>query len=226
MSHKVIITGASGMVGRGVLLECLDDVRIVEVLMVNRRPLGISHPKLREVLLADFMDVPSIAEEFRDFDACFYCMGVSALGLSEAEYTRLTFDLAKAWADAVYAVAPGAVFNYVSGQGTDSSERGRLMWARVKGRTENYVLGHGFRDAYAFRAGFILPERGIRSPKRSYNTVFAILRPLFPLFRHIDAITSTTRMGRAMIATLDTRSSEKHLSNSAINRLAEAAPPS
>ena len=161
---KVIITGSTGMVGKGVLLECLESPKIEEVLIINRSTLGMEHPKLKEVLLADFSTVESIKDELESYDACFYCMGVSSVGMSEEQYTIITYDVTKAFADVLYELNPDMVFIYVSGTGTDSSEKSRIMWARVKGRTENMVLNKGFKDAYAFRPGAIIRDLDLRRP--------------------------------------------------------------
>ena len=218
---KVIITGSTGMVGRGVLLECLESPEIEKVLVVNRRPIGMAHDKLEEVLLSDFTQVESIKDQLKGFDGCFYCMGVSAIGLSEEEYTEITYETTRAFAELLYHLNPDAVFNYVSGTGTDSSEKGRAMWARVKGRTENMVLNMGFKDAYAFRPGFIVPEKGIKSNTGWYNFFYVILRPLFPMLKKSRSVTTTTKLGQAMINTLDHPSAKKHLENRDINALAE-----
>lgn len=225
MGKKIILTGSTGMVGQGVLLECLDDPRIERVLAINRRTLGMSHPKLEELLLPDFLDIATQREHLRGYDACFYCMGISAVGLDEASYTRITYATTEAFANVLYELDPASVFVYVSGQGTDSSEQGRLMWARVKGRTENMVFAKGFGDAYAFRPGIILPERDIRSATGWYNTMYAILRPLFPLLERLDSVTTTTRVGRAMIQTLFAPPEKKVLGNREINALADTSAP-
>ena len=222
MKKRVILTGSTGMVGRGVLLECLDDPRIEAVLTINRRTLGMEHPKLREILLADFLAIATLREQLRGYDACFYCMGVSAFGLDEATYTRITYATTAAFAEVLYELNPALTFVYVSGQGTDRSEAARLMWARVKGRTENKVLDQGFAAAYAFRPGIILPERGIRSATGWYNALYTLLRPLFPLLERLDSVTTTTRVGRAMINTLFYSPEGRVLSNPGINRLAQA----
>ncbi|PHN07143.1 NAD-dependent epimerase/dehydratase family protein [Flavilitoribacter nigricans] len=219
---KVIITGSTGMVGQGVLLECLDHPQIEKVLVVNRSTLGMEHPKLAEVLLADFMDVASVKEQLRGYDGCFYCMGVSAVGMDEQTYTHITYDTTRAFVEVLYELNPDMVFNYVSGTGTDSSEKGRLMWARVKGRTENLVLQRGFKDAYAFRPGVILPEKGIQSKTGWYNTMYSLTRPIFPWLKKLSAVTTTTKVGLAMIHTLFTPSDQKILENVDINRLAES----
>ncbi len=221
MGDKVIITGSTGMVGRGVLMECLDHDKIREVLVINRHSLGMTHPKLREVLLSDFTQVETIKENLHGYDACFYCMGVSAVGLDEEKYTRIIYGMTKAMVDVLYELNPNMVFNYVSGAGTDSTELGRTMWARVKGKAENMVLQKGFKDAYMFRPGAIIPEKGIKSRTGWYNTIYAIIRPLFPLMKKSKNITTTTKIGLAMINSLFQQQDLKYLENRDINTLAE-----
>ncbi|MEZ4989260.1 MAG: NAD(P)H-binding protein [Saprospiraceae bacterium] len=216
---KVIITGSTGMVGRGVLLECLDSARIEEVLVINRSSLEMQHPKLKELLLTDFMQIDTVKDQLKGYDACFYCMGISAVGMSEADYTRITYTTTETFVNVLYELNPNMVFVYVSGMGTDSSEKGRQMWARVKGRTENTVFSKGFKAAYAFRPGIIIPERGIQSKTAWYNTMYAITRPLFPLFKRSKSVTTTTRLGQAMINTLSGVGSKKILENPDINEL-------
>lgn len=217
---KVIITGSTGMVGKGVLLECLDHPQIEKVLIINRSPLGIQHAKLEEILLADFSEIADLKDDLQGYDACFYCMGVSAVGMPEEKYYQITYTTTEAFADVLYELNPNMVFNYVSGTGTDSSEKGRLMWARVKGKTENMILNKGFKDAYAFRPGVILPEKGIQSKTGWYNTMYTITKPLFPLLKKWKLVTTTTRVGQAMINTLFTPTDKKILENVDINELA------
>jgi hypothetical protein len=164
--------------------------------------------------------VATVQDRLQGYDACFYCMGISALGLSEAEYDRITYQTAKAFADVLYVLNPNMVFNYVSGQGTDGSEKGSIMWARVKGKTENMVFAKGFKTALAFRPGVILPERGIKSRTPLYNFGYLITRPFFPLMRLSNNVTSTTRIGQAMINTLFQTPSNRILDNAAINEFA------
>lgn len=218
---KVIITGATGMVGKGVLLECLDHESISEVLVINRSSLGMEHPKLKEILLKDFAQLETVQNQLKGYDACFFCMGVSVLGLNEESYTQITYNITKKFTDVLYALNPNMVFNYVSGAGTDSTEKGRSMWARVKGRTENYVLNKGFKDAYAFRPGGIIPERGIKSRTGWYNAFYVLTRPLFPLMKKSKSITTTTRIGQAMIYTLFHSQESKHLESKDINAMAQ-----
>jgi nucleoside-diphosphate-sugar epimerase len=217
---KVIITGSTGMVGKAVLIECLESNDVEEVLVVNRNPLEMEHPKLREVILKDFSDVTPIKDSLAGYDACFYCMGVSAVGMSKEKYYHITYSMTEAFARALHDLNPGMIFNYVSGTGTDSSEEGRMMWARVKGKTENMVLNMGFKDAYAFRPGIILPEKGVKSKTGWYNAVYVITRPLFPLLRKLGSVISSPMMGQAMINSVLYPIEKKFLENKDIKHLA------
>lgn len=220
MSHRVVITGATGMVGKSVLLECLDSPFIEQVLAVNRRPVGITHPKLREVLVDDLARVADIRDELKGYDACFFGMGVSAAGMREADYTHLSYTIPKAWVETLYALDPHMTFIYVSGMGTDETEQGRIMWARVKGRTENLVLGKGFAHAYAIRLGALLPERGIRSSTRLYRILYTIMRPFFPLMRRSKHVITSTAFGRGIINLIRIPQPDGRLTNADLNRLA------
>lgn len=220
MKYSVILTGASGMIGEGVLLECLESDAIDKVLVINRSSINQKHPKLKEVLLKDFTKASSIKEELSNYDACFFCMGTSAIGKSEAEYTEITFDAIAAFADILYSQNPHMVFNYVSGQGTDSSEKGNIMWARVKGKTENEVLNKGFKDAYAFRIGVVIPEKGIKSRTNWYQFFYTLMSPFYSLLKKSKNITTTTKVGLAMINSLNNSSENKHLENKEINEMA------
>lgn len=217
---RVIITGSTGMVGKGVLLECLEDSSVEQVLVINRKSLGISYPKLKEVILLDFHDFSGIDSQFIGFDACFHCMGVSSAGMKEDKFSDLTYTISKALATSLFTINPNILVCYVSGEGTDSTEKGKLMWARVKGRTENMFLNMGFKDAYAFRPGAILPERGIKSKTQLYNFAYILLKPFFPLMKRMKNITSTTNMGRAMINLYAHPQELKHLEGADINRIA------
>jgi uncharacterized protein YbjT (DUF2867 family) len=198
---NVILFGATGMVGQGVLRECLLDPSVQKVLSIVRTPSNQQHPKLRELIHTDFFNYSAIESQLTGFDACFFCLGVSSAGMSEAQYTHFTHDLTLAAASTLARLNPRMTFIYVSGAGTDSSERGRTMWARVKGRTENDLLKLPFRAAYMFRPGFIQPLHGIRSKTKLYQFLYNILSPIFPLVkaafpRHI---TTTEQIGRAML---------------------------
>ncbi len=219
---KVVITGSTGMVGKGVLLECLESPDIEKVLVINRSTIGLTHPKLIEVLLSDFSQVHEIKNHFDGYDACFHCMGISSVGMSEENYAHVTYGMTKALADSMYELNPNSVFNYVSGSGTDSSEKGRTMWARVKGRTENYILNKGFKDAYMFRPGAIIPEKGIKSKTGWYSWIYLVMTPIFPLLKKLSSITTTTKIGVAMIKSVTKGFDLKHLENQDINKLSEA----
>jgi uncharacterized protein YbjT (DUF2867 family) len=198
---KVLLFGATGMIGQGVLRECLRDDNVEHVLTIGRRATGQTHPKLREIVHADLMNLAPLQHELKRVDACFFCLGVSALGLSEDEYSRITYDLTLAVAHALVAANPAMTFIYVSGAATDSTERGRAMWARVKGRTENALLRLPFRS-FMFRPGAIIPLHGIRSSTMWYNAIYALIRPFYPILRRIapGMFTTTDQVGRAMIA--------------------------
>lgn len=201
---KVIITGATGMVGKGVLLECLDDKNIAEVLVIGRNAVDVRHPKLKEIIHADFSSFESIKNQLAGYDACFYCMGVSSAGMNAEKYTHLTYDFVMALAGVLYQLNPGMVFNYVSGQGTGSGEKGRTMWARVKGKTENDLLKMGFKNAFMFRPGAIIPLRGIKSRTKLYQFMYDYFMWLIKLVKLLapNSVVNTTQIGRAMINTL------------------------
>jgi uncharacterized protein YbjT (DUF2867 family) len=198
---NVVIFGASGMVGQGVLLECLRDTGVERVLVIGRSSAGRQHAKQREVLVKDLFDVASYADELRGLDACFFCLGVSSAGMSEAAYRRLTYDLTVVIAQELAMRNSALCFVYVSGAGTDTTERGRTMWARVKGATENALLRMPFRSAFMFRPGLIQPLDGIRSKTRVYQIVLVLAAPALPLLRRaFPRSTSTTReIGQAML---------------------------
>ncbi len=198
---RVILFGATGMVGQGVLRECLRDERVTGVLAVVRSPLATRDPKLREARPADFTDLSDVEDEFDGADACLFCLGVSSIGMAEDAYTRVTYDFTLAAADAVARQAPGATFVYVSGAGTDSIERGRSMWARVKGRTENALLAHADLDAYMLRPGFIQPLHGAASRTRWVRVTYAALRPVTGTVRRLfpRSMCTTEQLGRAML---------------------------
>jgi nucleoside-diphosphate-sugar epimerase len=218
---EVLITGSTGMVGRSVLLECMESDKVDKITIINRGTIGFEHPKIKEILLNDFSQIETIRPDLGSFDACFHCMGVSALGMSIENYTHITFTLTKKLTDLMFELNPDMVFNYVSGIGTDSSEKGSSMWARVKGKTENYILNKGFGDAYMIRLGAILPEKGIKSKTGWYNTLYVILRPLFPLLKKSSNFITTTAFGQAMINTMFFPQNKKYLENKDLNRLAE-----
>jgi uncharacterized protein YbjT (DUF2867 family) len=198
---NVVIFGASGMVGQGVLLECLRDTGVERVLVIGRSSTGRQHAKQREVLVKDLFDVASYADELSGLDACFFCLGVSSAGMSEAAYRRLTYDLTVVIAQELAMRNSALCFVYVSGAGTDTTERGRTMWARVKGATENALLRMPFRSAFMFRPGLIQPLDGIRSKTRAYQIVLVLGAPVLPLLRRAfpRSISTTREIGQAML---------------------------
>lgn len=208
------------MVGKSVLLECLESEKVEKVTLINRSTVGIDHPKINEVLLKDFSQIKTYRTDLGMPDACFHCMGVSALGMSEEKYTHITYELTKILTDLMYDLNPDMVVNYVSGIGTDSSEKGSSNWARVKGKTENYILNKGFKDAYMIRLGAILPEKGIKSKTGWYNALYVVMKPFFPLIKKSSNVITTTAFGRAMINTLFFPQPKKYLENKDLNSLA------
>jgi len=199
---KVILFGGSGMVGQGVLRECLIDPGVETVLSIGRSPLGVQHPKLREIIHGDFTDYSAIRPQLAGYDACFFCLGVSSIGMDAERYRHLTYDLTMAAARTLSELNPGMVFTYVTGRGTDSTEQGALRWARVKGKTENDLLKLPFKAAYMFRPNGIQPLHGVRSKTGWVNAVYAVSGPLLSLMARIapNQMTTSERLGRAMIS--------------------------
>jgi len=220
---KVIVTGTTGMVGRGVLLECLDHAEITEVLSISRRPTEIDHPKLKELIHQDFSEFASVAEQIKGYDACYACMGISSAGMKEEQYTRLTYDFTLSLAKELHGLNPEITFTYVSGAGTDSSEKGRSMWARVKGKTENDLLNLGFKQAFMFRPGGIIPLRGIQPSSKLYRVLINNLKWLLKLIKKIapSAVVDTTQIGLAMINVTKKGYDKKVLKHRDIQILAE-----
>ncbi|MEM8968343.1 MAG: NAD-dependent epimerase/dehydratase family protein [Bacteroidota bacterium] len=198
---KVIITGATGMIGKGVLLECLDHEAISEVLVIGRNPVGITHPKLKEQLHQDFSDFTPLATSLVGYDACYYSLGISAAGLSEEQYRKITYDYTMALAEVLYQNNPEMTFIFVSGQGTDSSGTSSMMWARVKGKAENDLLEMGFKQAFMFRPGVLMPLRGIKSRTRAYQFMYDYFMWLVKAIKVLvpSYVVSTTQIGLAMI---------------------------
>jgi uncharacterized protein YbjT (DUF2867 family) len=234
---KVILFGASGMIGQAALRECLLDPGVELVVSVGRTTasssLGAAEPdfreglEFREIVRPDLFDLAPIASELTDFDACFFCLGVTSAGLSEAAYTRLTYELTVSVGELLAALNPGMTFVYVSGSGTDSSEQGRSMWARVKGRTENALLRLPFRAAYMLRPGFIQPLHGIQSKTRSYRLFYNVLTPVMPLLRRMfpKSIVTTEELGRLMLMLARTGAPKQVLETEDMRALLESSGP-
>jgi uncharacterized protein YbjT (DUF2867 family) len=198
---NVILFGGTGMVGQGVLRECLLAPDVERVLAVGRSPTGQRHQKLEELVVADLHDLAPHAAALTGFDACFFCLGVSSAGLDEATYRRITFDLTLSAATLLAGRNPAMTFVYVSGTGTDSSERGRTMWARIKGQTENALLRLPFKAAFMFRPGAIQPLHGATSRTWWVRALYLVVAPIFPLLDSLwpGSVTTTERLGRAML---------------------------
>ncbi len=193
---KIIITGTTGMVGEGVLLECLDHPQVTEVLSVSRKPTGLSHPKLKEYIVPDFLALKENDDKLKGYDACFFCAGISSVGMKEEEYRKITYDITLNFAKAVNPNSQMS-FTYVSGAGTDSSEKGRLMWARVKGKTENDLMKLPFKQAFAFRPAFMEVTKGQKNVLKIYrygSWLIPLMRILMP-----NQICTIGQVGQAMI---------------------------
>lgn len=223
---NLVVFGATGMVGSGVLLEALADPVVGSVLAVGRSPTGLSHPKLRELRRTDFLDGSAFVRDLADRDACLFCLGVSSFRMSEREYHRITHDFTLAVAEALLAANPDAVFCYVSGAGTDASERGRVMWARVKGKTENALLRLPFRGAYMFRPGWIQPLEGVRSKTTLYRLAYDLAGFLYPVLERVvpDRVTTSRAVGRAMVRVAQDGYPAPILETKDINALAQVPP--
>lgn len=218
---KIILFGATGMVGQGVLRECLIDPGVDSVLAVGRSATGQPHARLREIVHRDFTNFSAIEADLAGYDACFFCLGVTSVGQSEESYRALTYDITMAAATTLARLNPQMTFVYVTGQGADSTERGRIMWARVKGKTENDLMKLPFRAAYMFRPAVIQPLHGIRSKTAWYQAIYTGLAPLLSLIVKIAPkyATTTEQVGRAMISVARNGYPRRILENADINRV-------
>ncbi|MBS1537411.1 MAG: NAD-dependent epimerase/dehydratase family protein [Bacteroidetes bacterium] len=197
MKLNIIITGVTGMVGEGVLHETLLDSRVESILVISRKTCGITHPKLKEIIHSNFMDITTIENRLFPFDACFFCLGVSSIGKNEEEYSKLTYNLTTNFAQTLAKVNPQMTFCYVSGAGTDSSEKGKSMWARVKGKTENYIFSLPFKQVFAFRPAYIKPTKGLKNTLKFYigsSFIYPILKLIIPNY-----VSTLKDIGIAMI---------------------------
>ncbi len=189
MKIKAIITGTTGMVGEGVLQECLSHKDVEEIMVINRRPCGVSHPKLTEIIHSDFFNLSPVADKLKGYNACFFCLGVSSVGISEEQYYNLTYNLTLNFARLLAGQNPDMTFCYISGAGTDSSEKGRMNWARVKGKTENDLMKLPFKKVFACRPGFMLATKGARNVPGYYKVftyLYPVLRAVFP--NHVSTL--------------------------------------
>ncbi len=201
MKIRAIITGTTGMVGEGVLHECLQHPDVEQVLVINRKSCGVSHPKLKELLHRDFYTITPLESELTNYNACFFCLGVTSIGLKEPEYHKLTYDLTMSLARPLSRLNPSMTFCYVSGMSTDSTEKGSSMWARVKGKTENHLMRLPFKKVYAFRPGYMQPTKGMKNTLKYYGAIswaYPVLRVLFP-----KVVCTLVELGLAMINTVN-----------------------
>jgi uncharacterized protein YbjT (DUF2867 family) len=218
---KVILFGATGMVGQGVLRECLLDPEVEHLLTIGRSATGKQNAKLREVVHKDFLDFSAIEGELSGYDACFFCLGVSSVGMPEAEYARVTYGYAMAAAQTLVRLNPGMTFEYISGAGTDGSEKGRSMWARVKGKAENALMRLPFKAVYVLRPGYIQPMHGIKSKTGLYRGLYTVMAAVYPVLKAgLPAyVTTTEQLGRAMIVIANRGAAKRVLENRDINAI-------
>lgn len=215
----VLITGATGMVGKSVLLECIRDNRVKNIYLVNRVPVNIKSPKIIEFIVDDFLKVGDLKKKIKNCDACFHCMGITSFGQNSNYYYKVTYEMTKSLADLVYDINPNSIMTYVSGEGTSTKENSIIDWANVKGKTENYILNRGFKDAYMFRLGLLIPENGIKAKTKLYNLFYTIMTPFYPLMKLIPSITTSSKLGLAMINCVYFTENDKYLDNRKINNL-------
>jgi hypothetical protein len=208
MKIKAIVTGATGMVGEGVLHECLQSPEVEEVLIINRKPSGFTHPKLKEIIHKDFFDISPIQAQLKGYNACFFCLGVSSVGMKEQEYFKMTYTLTMHMAETLSKLNPDMTFCYVSGASTDSTEKGRSMWARIKGKTENDLMKLPFKAVYNFRPGYMHPTPGLKNTLSAYKYLgwlYPVVRKVFP-----GSVSTLAELGQAMIY-VATKGCEKHV---------------
>jgi hypothetical protein len=222
MQYKVKITGSTGMVGKGVLLECLDHKLIKEALVINRKTLNIDHPKLKEILLKDFNEIEKIGPHLEGYNACFFSMGISYIGILKDTYERVTHDLTIKFSKVFLKYNPNSIFTYVSGAGTDSSESGKIHWAKIKGKTENKILKMPFKASYMFRPGFIHPYRGVRSKTLWVNILYIFFGIIYQMLKYFPSTaTISINVGKAMIYCLNGDYDKKILNNKEINEVSD-----
>jgi len=221
---NVVLFGATGMIGQGVLRECLLDADVTRVLAIGRTATGVQHAKLQEIAHPDLWNYAAIEDRLRGFDACFFCLGVTSAGMSESDYTRVTYGITIAAAETLCQLNPAMTFVFVSGAGADSSEQGRLMWARVKGKAENAIIRLPFKASYVFRPGVVQPMHGERSRTAAYRVLYTITKPLVPLIRRLwpNQILTTEQFGRAMLFVVRHGAPKRVLESADINALVPA----
>lgn len=210
------------MIGQGVLRECLENIQVETVLVINRQSCNISHPKLKEIIHKDLFDISVLKNDLAGYNTCFFCLGISSAGLSEKNYHKITFELTINIAGTLSSINKEMSICYISGAGTDSSEKGKIMWARVKGKTENALLAMPFKKAYMFRPGYIQPMYGIRSKTKLYNALYAVLKPFYFILKYSkNSVTNSEALAKAMINAVSKGYEKNILNCSDINKIAE-----
>ena len=218
----VLITGSSGMVGKSVLYECIKDDRINKIYLINRSYSEITNSKISELVIKDFSLVKNLKSKIKGCDACFHCMGITSFGHNKKYYYEVTYEMTKLITDLIYEINPSAVMTYVSGEGTNAKENSKIAWANVKGKAENYILNKGLKDSYMIRLGLLIPENGIKAKTRIYNFFYTMMVPFYPLMKMIPSITTSSKLGKAMINCVYFPSEDKYLDNRKINKLSKA----
>ena len=215
----VLITGSTGMVGKSVLNECINDDRIGKIYLINRVSVNLKSSRVYEFILDDFLKMGELKNKINHCDACFHCMGITSFGQKSDYYYKVTFEMTKLLTDLVYEINPNSIMTYVSGEGTSKNENSKITWANVKGKAENYILNKGLKDAYMIRLGLLIPENGIKAKTKLYNLFYTLMKPLYPLMRLLPAITTSSKLGLAMINCLYFPSKNKYIDNKKINNL-------
>ena len=217
----VLITGSTGMVGKSVLNECIKDDRIGKIYLINRVPVNLKSSKVSEFILDNFLKMGELKNKISHCDACFHCMGITSFGQKSDYYYKVTFEMTKVLTDLVYEINPNSVMTYVSGEGTSKNENSKITWANVKGKAENYILNKGLKDAYMIRLGLLIPENGIKAKTKLYNLFYTLMTPLYPLMKLLPTITTSSKLGLAMINCLYFPLNDKYLDNKKINKLSK-----
>ena len=215
----VLITGSTGMVGKSVLYQCIRDNRVKNIVLINRLPVDLKNEKITELIIEDFLNIGELKSKINNCDACYHCMGITSFGQNSDYYYKVTFEMTKVLTDLVYEINPNAVMTYVSGEGTSTNENSKIPWANVKGKTENYILNKGLKDAYMIRLGLLIPENGIKAKTKLYNLFYTLMKPLYPLMKLLPTITTSSKLGLAMINCLYFPLENKYLDNKKINNL-------
>ena len=215
----VLITGSTGMVGKSVLNECIKDKRVKNIYLINRSPVDLQSTKISEFIIEDFLFIKELRENIQNCDACFHCMGITSFGHDSKYYYQVTFEITKLIADLVYSVNPNSIITYVSGEGTSSKENSKISWANVKGKAENYIINKGFKNSYMIRLGLLIPENGIKAKTKIYNLFYTLTIPFYWLMKKIPNITTSSKLGLAMINCYYYPPKNKYLNNIEINRL-------